>query len=318
MDLAKARPGKEIRRATMGLIATILVLVVGIGGCASSTGNPVPSVSPETLAYQIDIELLGTKQKAPVDFQHKLLTRVQVVSPDGSVSLTINKGSRLQDKDGKPLEYIRVMMAENLPLPPKDTIVVGAAYSLEPRRAAAFPGLLLTLSYDLTDLSGGTCETDVYIAPYEDETGWGTYQYKKVDAEKHQVTGQVERFSIYAILAPVARPPQLTLSVPKLTSIPLNQALSSGKPTIAEFGASTCIPCKQMKPILEDLAIVYEGKLNVVIVEVYEQKALTQMYGIMAIPTQIVFDSSGKEVTRHMGLWPSEEIIAQLKKMGIQ
>ena len=318
MDLAKARPGKEIRIATMGLIATILVLVSGIGGCASSTGNPVPSVSPETLAYQIDIELLGTKQKAPVDFQHRLLTRVQVVSPDGSVSLTINKGSRLQDKDGKPLEYIRVMMAENLPLPPKDTIVVGAAYSLEPRRAAAFPGLLLTLSYDLTDLSGGTRETDVYIAPYEDETGWGTYQYKKVDAEKHQVTGQVERFSTYAILAPVTPPPQLTLPVPKLTSIPLNQALSSGKPTIAEFGASTCIPCKQMKPILEELAKDYQGRVNVILVEVYDQMELTRQYKIMTIPTQILFDSEGKEVSRHIGLWPKAEIVAQMNKMGIK
>jgi len=103
-----------------------------------------------------------------------------------------------------------------------------------------------------------------------------------------------------------------------LTSAPLGQALSSGKPTIAEFGSSTCIPCKQMKPILEKLAAAYEGKLNVVIVEVYEQRELTQQYGIMAIPTQIVFDSSGKEITRHMGLWPREEIIAQLKKMGIE
>jgi len=102
-----------------------------------------------------------------------------------------------------------------------------------------------------------------------------------------------------------------------LTSLPLGEALSNGKPTLAEFGSSTCIPCKQMKPILERLAIEYEGKLNVVIVEVYEQRALTQQYGIMAIPTQIVFDASGKEVTRHMGLWPREEIIAQLKKMGI-
>jgi FKBP-type peptidyl-prolyl cis-trans isomerase 2 len=103
-----------------------------------------------------------------------------------------------------------------------------------------------------------------------------------------------------------------------LTSLPLGKALSSGKPTLAEFGSSTCVPCKQMKPILEKLAVEYKGKLNVVIVEVYEQRALTQQYGIMAIPTQIVFDSSGKEVTRHMGFWAKEEIVAQLKKIGIE
>ncbi|MFH0769453.1 MAG: thioredoxin family protein, partial [Chloroflexota bacterium] len=102
---------------------------------------------------------------------------------------------------------------------------------------------------------------------------------------------------------PTATEPGVTQSTSiDPASIPLPKALSSSKPTLAEFGSSTCIPCKQMKPILEDLAIVYEGKLNVVIVEVYEQEDLTQMYGIMAIPTQIVFDSNGKEVTRHMGL----------------
>jgi len=103
-----------------------------------------------------------------------------------------------------------------------------------------------------------------------------------------------------------------------LTSMPLGQALSNGQPTLAELGSSTCIPCKQMKPLLEELAAEYEGKLNVVIVEIYEHRELAQQYGIMAIPTQIVFDSSGKEITRHMGFWPREEITAQLKKMGIE
>jgi len=106
-------------------------------------------------------------------------------------------------------------------------------------------------------------------------------------------------------------------SEPNLASVPLGQALSSGKPTLAEFGRGTCIPCKEMKPILEELAKEYEGKLNVVIVEVDEHRDLTNQYGIMVIPTQIFFDSSGEEITRHIGFWSKEEIIAQLKKMGI-
>ena len=39
--------------------------------------------------------------------------------------------------------------------------------------------------------------------------------------------------------------------------------LSNGKPTLAEFGRGTCIPCKQMKPILENLAVEYQDRLNV-------------------------------------------------------
>jgi thioredoxin 1 len=102
-----------------------------------------------------------------------------------------------------------------------------------------------------------------------------------------------------------------------LASIPLTQTLTSGKPTLAEFGASTCIPCKEMKPILEELAAEYKGKLNVVIVEVYEHMDLARQYQIMAIPTQIFFDSRGREITRHMGLWPKEEIITYLRTQGI-
>ena len=134
----------------------------------------------------------------------------------------------------------------------------------------------------------------------------------KLDAN-HPLAGQALTFDIELIEIGTSKSQGLDLA-----SVPLGQVLTNGKPTIAEFGSSTCIPCKQMKPILEKLAVEYQGKLNVVIVEVYEQRTLTQQYGIMAIPTQIVFDSSGKEVTRHTGLWPREEIIAQLKKMGIE
>jgi len=103
-----------------------------------------------------------------------------------------------------------------------------------------------------------------------------------------------------------------------LASIPLEQALSSGKPTLAEFGRGICIPCKAMKPILEELAVEYEGKLKVVIVEIDDHMEQTRQHGIMAIPTQIFFDSSGQEITRHIGFYAKEDIIVQLKNMGIK
>lgn len=103
-----------------------------------------------------------------------------------------------------------------------------------------------------------------------------------------------------------------------LASIPLAEVLGNGKPTLAEFGWRDCIPCKQMKPILEELAVEYEGRVNVLIVEVYEHLDLTRQYGIMAIPSQIVFEGSGREVKRHVGVWFKDDIVAQLKKMGIQ
>jgi len=102
-----------------------------------------------------------------------------------------------------------------------------------------------------------------------------------------------------------------------LTSMLLPQAIANGKPTIAEFGRGTCIPCKQMKPILEELAKDFEGKLNVVIVSIDDYQALTSHYRIAAIPTQVVFDSEGKELGRHIGLWPKDQIIRILPQLGI-
>jgi len=103
-----------------------------------------------------------------------------------------------------------------------------------------------------------------------------------------------------------------------LTSTSLEQAISNGKPTLAEFGRGICIPCKEMKPILEELSVEYKGELNVVIVEVDDNIELTRQFAIMMIPTQIFLDSEGKEVFRHIGFYPKEEIIAQLEKMGIK
>lgn len=133
-----------------------------------------------------------------------------------------------------------------------------------------------------------------------------------VDAN-HPLAGQDLTFDIELVEIGESQSPGTDLA-----SNGLGQALASGKPTLAEFGSSSCVPCKQMKPLLEELKTEYEGRLIVVIVEVYEQRELTQQYSIMAIPTQIVFDSNGQEVTRHMGFWSKEDIIAQLKKMGIE
>ena len=103
----------------------------------------------------------------------------------------------------------------------------------------------------------------------------------------------------------------------ELESRSLTEAIASGKPTIAEFGRGTCVPCKAMKPVLQEFDTEYQGKVNVVIVEIDSHRDLTGQYKIMAIPTQIFFDSDGVEVTRHIGFLPKEEIVNEFRKMGI-
>jgi len=102
-----------------------------------------------------------------------------------------------------------------------------------------------------------------------------------------------------------------------LASIPLEDVRGNGKPTLAEFGWKDCIPCKQMKPILEELSIEYQDRLNVVIVEVYDHMDLARQYEIMTIPTQIVFDRDGTRVTSHIGLWTKDQIVSTLQKRGL-
>jgi thioredoxin 1 len=103
-----------------------------------------------------------------------------------------------------------------------------------------------------------------------------------------------------------------------LASISLESVLGNGKPTLAEFGWRKCIPCKEMRPILEQLDVEYKGKVSVVIIEIPFHEDLTQKHGIKYMPTQIFFDSSGNEVTRHTGFLPKTQIIAQLEQMGVR
>lgn len=102
-----------------------------------------------------------------------------------------------------------------------------------------------------------------------------------------------------------------------LASIPLQDVVGNGKPTLAEFGWKNCIPCKQMKPILEELAVEYQDRLNVVIVEVYDHTDVANQYEVMTIPTQIIFDRDGTRTTSHIGLWPKEQIVSKLKELGL-
>ena len=114
------------------------------------------------------------------------------------------------------------------------------------------------------------------------------------------------------------QPSSTTQSQQTLVVDNLNTVLKSGIPVLAEFGRGTCIPCKQMKPILENLAAEYKGKLYVAIISVDDYYDLTVKSGIMAIPTQIFYDGSGKEVARHIGFYAKADIVTQLKKMGIE
>jgi len=88
--------------------------------------------------------------------------------------------------------------------------------------------------------------------------------------------------------------------------------------TLVDLGASSCIPCKMMEPILEKAKKRYDGKAAIIVIDLRYHREQAQRFQVRAIPTQVFFDREGKEVYRHMGFMSEEAIAEQLKKMGVE
>jgi thioredoxin 1 len=89
-------------------------------------------------------------------------------------------------------------------------------------------------------------------------------------------------------------------------------------PRLLDLGAGTCVPCKMMAPILEEMKTTFAGKLDVVVIDIRKDTTAPKQYGISVIPTQIFFDASGKELFRHQGFFSREDILAKWKELGVE
>ena len=90
-----------------------------------------------------------------------------------------------------------------------------------------------------------------------------------------------------------------------------------GTVTMLDLGATECIPCKMMAPILKELEKEYEGKAAIVFVDVWKDPTQARKYGVKAIPTQIFFNEDGKEVYRHTGFLDKKSIVKKLEQLGV-
>ena len=89
-------------------------------------------------------------------------------------------------------------------------------------------------------------------------------------------------------------------------------------PRLVDLGAGKCIPCKQMKPILDDLTRNYADQFSVVFIDVWENRDEGPKYGIRMIPTQIFYGADGKELARHEGFMAKKDILAKWKELGVE
>jgi thioredoxin 1 len=124
-------------------------------------------------------------------------------------------------------------------------------------------------------------------------------------------------------------------------SLDLKQLKSYGLPIMIDFGADSCIPCKEMAPVLKELNEELRGKVIIKFVDVWKYQSLAEGYPISLIPTQVFFDKEGKPYTpkdpeasqmqmynmkdtkehvftTHEGGMTKEQILDVFKEMGVK
>ena len=94
------------------------------------------------------------------------------------------------------------------------------------------------------------------------------------------------------------------------------EVLKSSQPVVVDFWAEWCGPCKMIGPALDELAGTMNGKVKIVKLNVDENPKRTSEYGIMTIPTLLLF-KDGKIASRYSGAAPKAKILEWLAETGV-
>jgi thioredoxin 1 len=109
-------------------------------------------------------------------------------------------------------------------------------------------------------------------------------------------------------------------SRPKTEILGQQEPAQKYKVTFIELGSVKCVPCKMMIPVMKEIEEKYGKEVKVIFYDVWtaEGRPYGEKYGIRGIPTQVFLDESGKEVFRHVGYFPLEQMLPELKKLGVK
>ncbi|MDP2940300.1 MAG: thioredoxin [Candidatus Omnitrophota bacterium] len=91
------------------------------------------------------------------------------------------------------------------------------------------------------------------------------------------------------------------------------EVIKSNLPVLVDFWAQWCGPCKRIAPIIDELSQEYAGKIKIAKVNVDEEPNIASRYGIMSIPTLIIF-KAGKAVDQIIGLLSKAQLKSKINE----
>ena len=92
------------------------------------------------------------------------------------------------------------------------------------------------------------------------------------------------------------------------------KVLRAARPVLADFSAAWCGPCKQLKPTVEELAGEYEGRIDMVHIDVDEARQTAATYGVMGVPT-LMFFKDGEVADKVTGVIPKDTLKQKLDRL---
>ncbi len=112
------------------------------------------------------------------------------------------------------------------------------------------------------------------------------------------------------------QPPKASAAVKPAAAPAATQAAKL--PRMVDVGKTWCIPCKKMVAVLQRAEQSYKGKAAIEFIDLDKHPEAAEKYKVMMIPTQVFFAADGKEVERHVGYLPFDEVEKIFAKMGVK
>lgn len=92
-----------------------------------------------------------------------------------------------------------------------------------------------------------------------------------------------------------------------------SEVIKSSQPVLVDFWAEWCMPCRMLTPTINELAKEFAGKVKVGKVDTDANREVSVQFGIMQIPTILVF-KDGAIVNKFVGVLPKKDFVAALQK----